>query len=460
MNCLTNETGALVLNTSRLYLELEGLNGFYKFNLLETINSSETGSPRPYDLFNYIGIGNCTSRNDRDKNCNPFKLVAIFQTPHNHPHFPHHIPHHNMEMVASPWQSAPTYISREKKRGRVLDYSKVPKFDVTNLFSSYNLDQSSILSSELLQSFAGSMGFHYHMASLSENTTEIELEMKNFLLYVDVYAKMDKMALLDLQSSQLGVLGCVGSTFDTIQINSVYTNLSQVQLNINYGDLSFDATNVTNKVLPYIEDFIMKRLNKKVETMLSHASEVCANDGNVVLSDDNYGSNDSDDESLSPLVIGVVITAAIILAILVAYYSYRYVKIANKDDEIVSEMDIQPLIYTKFEDAPTVPVGTSNIFCGCFWCVPDFRYFDGALIEQDCLPLWLRVTLLVGICGNIGLYMDSNASKAVSIIGIGTIYSDFTDTIKIEPAPFFDFTLKSTVQDSKLSKTEYFTTYR
>jgi hypothetical protein len=76
MNCATNGTGEVALNTSRLSVSLGGLNSFYELKVLSPLPESANDAKLPYELESSVGLGYCPYVGS--SRCNPFELLISF----------------------------------------------------------------------------------------------------------------------------------------------------------------------------------------------------------------------------------------------------------------------------------------------------------------------------------------------------------------------------------------------
>lgn len=76
MNCATNGTGEVALNTSRLGVSLAGLNSFYALKVLSPLPYVPNDPVRPYELESTVAVGYCPKVGGAS--CNPLEVIVSF----------------------------------------------------------------------------------------------------------------------------------------------------------------------------------------------------------------------------------------------------------------------------------------------------------------------------------------------------------------------------------------------
>jgi len=159
-------------------------------------------------------------------------------------------------------------------------------------------------------------------SSRSSQSSSISISLENLAVSLDLLAKLNLNSFFDLQVGQVGVKGCIVSSFEALQISTLNASLSSASVEINKGtERSRVITNGVSFVLNFLTNSLkLAQLNEQIAAQLSQSSEVCAN-GGVMPS----GSGDTSSHlppwewQLSLIVVSGVIALGILSA---SYYFY------------------------------------------------------------------------------------------------------------------------------------------
>ncbi len=270
--------------------------------------------------------------------------------------------------------------------------------------------------------------------------TSIVFSVKEFSLFLNVMAQMDKNILKDLQVSQAQSSGCVASSFPVATVDEFSLAVSNATLVINDGKVSRDMTKSINKILDFVTSpRKIAKMNANIATKLANANDVCINSHVVPDASDDAIAQVVDNAEpwtwqIALLVGGCI--GSLVLLLWVYYYWGRSGKIRCKigstknEWSAVSDNDINEQFLLDDEDDRS------------WW---DRWGCDDALICQVKLPLAFRIGIFCALIGNMGLFLNSNLLvDAVSVV----MEIDIGNKV-IQPDPIFNFGLASTVQDSK-----------
>lgn len=303
MNCITNQTGSLVIETNNWEISLQGLNSFHNLSLLVPGQASD-----PYNLFNNIGLGEFEVVLTATSNTSsPFSESLMLDGP---------LPHE--------WQ----------------------------------------LSEE---------GEEDTLEGILPMGTSILLSLSDFNLYLNLFLKLDMNALGNLQVSQLGTQGCVGSSVAGAAIDALSLGLGAAQIVINDGQRTRNITNAVSKILDFFTNpsKIASR-NAQISNKVVEAPIVCENGGVFPSSGSSSSKEDAWKWGIPVLVVASV-------GCLISFlWAYKY--------------------WGKNGRTMCADVSAKSDDDRSFWV----RYgFDEALFAQTRLPLLLRIAMPILIVGTM-----------------------------------------------------------
>jgi len=291
-------------------------------------------------------------------------------------------------------------------------------------------------------------------SSSSSQSSSISISLENLAVSLDLLAKLNLNSFFDLQVGQVGVKGCIASSFEALQISTLNASLSSAIVEINKGtERSRVITNGVSFVLNFLTNSLkLAQLNEQIAAQLSQSSEVCAN-GGVMPS----GSGDTSSHlppwewQLSLIVVSGVIALGILSA---SYYFYGRTGTKTQLRAIFGKFSLLGAGEQEEneEEAEEELARNSDLILSKDHQrdeknVPGWLSFpteaELSLFRNPRIPLWIRILLPLCILVNIALFIDSNASPNAVAVAVTASYGSFT-TPQIN---VFVFTLGGTVQD-------------
>eukprot|EP01038_Epipyxis_sp_PR26KG_P004475 gene4475-6326_t len=258
----------------------------------------------------------------------------------------------------------------------------------------------------------------------------------NLHINLDLLMQVDLNAIKNLQYKQIGVKGCMGSTFSAFDIETLALSLTDAELVTKSGS-NKNITKEVKSLFKFLSSSrVLSRINDNFAMKLSQASDVCENGGVQPDSNDDIipvsdsGSNSNKDWEWE-LAVLVGCSVASLCGLLWAYQHW------GKDSRLSCLRNIfqGKLPQTNLTEAELLLIDNRSFWEK--WNCPN------ALIFQEKVPLWFRILLPLSILGNIAMFISSNlAADAVSVMVKLTIGSH---TINV--GSIFDFGLASTVSD-------------
>jgi hypothetical protein len=402
MDCITNHTGSLFIDRDNWSIEVDGLNSFYNLTLLGTYPGASPTN-YPYDLLNSIGLGDCPDRTA--PSCNPFALKFTAKG--------------SQLETTDGWGS-----NLYSRATQLLGYEYFAEVDYDEVLTRYAM-------ALLNPVFDGALGTPT-LPIIPAGTT-IYLSMENFYFFLDLFAKMNKADLQNVQVGQKGTTGCFAQAFNDISIVNMTLAASNVSLNVDDGKKNVDLTKMISTIFGALtRPSRIERTNQKIATELSNAAIACQNGGVVPMTDDNPPS-DGDKKSFWQWYM-ILLIAGCIGALVALASAYYYWGRTGKIRCLRRQKGV--------DSAPVDEHGKEITDERSFY---ERWGFQDALICQVKLPRVLRAGIVVAVIGDMICFLMSNLDPNAVLVMAEV---DILDTV-IKPPPVFAFGLYSTVQDSQ-----------
>jgi hypothetical protein len=405
IKCLANGTGSVAFgNASQTvmgiplpwHVEIANMDSLYNMSLLKTYSKNDPDTFKPYNLLDGFGIGNCPVY--PSENCKPLTVHANFKTPK--------LPflEDRLKDIASLTGPAPNANTSNMLRGEATSSPPSAYDDIP----------------DLMEEIKGILPWF-------ENYTDIMLYIRNFSVYTDVIAKVNKDAVLALTQPQLRTKGCMETAATGVadEVLDMFVGTSTAV--VDNGKIEFDFTKTLHKLIPFASKVGKVVMNQQIQKMLEMAGPTCENGG--VTPHSTPSDAPTTDEKKFPYGTAIAFLVGLVFLVLIYYVCLR--KTPDKDEE--------PERY----EAEKEYYFDKNLSC---W-KRMHRFFEDALIRNTAAPRIWRYGLLVSIILNIGMFVWSNSSVGVQVQAVVHIFSQEFPEKTINPPSLFDFSLRSSVDD-------------
>jgi hypothetical protein len=396
VNCLTDNTGELVITTDRVNITLMGLNTFSTFDILEPVLSN------PYALNTHVAIAG------------PVTINISSLTPSSMLFYNNLDP----DSIFSNIVGAALGLQNEEKFG-------------DNLYSTYVLPSVySELGSELV-------------SVLPPSGWYISLELSNLVLGSSTEIKLNKASFANLTLGEVGTSGCIASTVESFQFTELNLTVSNATMVVRDGSKELpNIIKVIDLVFKLItSDKHLETMNANIADKLSKAELTCENGG--VYPEPNTFDDDRSNEApkwtweLTLLVIGCVLCLVGFI-----WIGRKYSKEGN--NMCSGGIESKETVDGKLKENQSV-VDEQKFS----WTWSEYKESD-ALVFKQTIPLWIRILFPLACIVDICIFLQANwfAPNAVWVLTKIT----FGD-IHAEPPPVFKFALENTVNDMWDAKT-------
>lgn len=418
MDCVTDGTGTLDISLQWLDVHVGGLDSFFNVSVLAPV-SSDRQQQQPYTLLNSLGIGRC-----QQASCKPFSLKV----------------------------SAPSSEGASLVQSWLSDVSSVFTASASASASAVvDLSASDVLAEYLAEYLTDGQGSS-SVSSVFPPGSSLSVRFENLFVFVDLMAAMDGTDLAALQVSQLRVHGCVGSTVDAASVEALQLQVSNASLVVNDGVLGRDMTALFSKWLERLSSpQKIDKYNARIDSRLADSGTMCENGGvmpNVVTDDDVGGAGAA--ELLSAWQIGVVAASAATVCLLAvvstAWYRKNSSSSSSKDNEVDDAAESDKMLKQSLLESALDADSSSSSSDSSSSSFFERWGFGDAMICQEKIPLWLRVSMVVVGLGNTGFFFHSNTD----VNGIFIIADIFMGQKTYSIDPVFVFGYAQSVQDSEL----------